>query len=140
MQSASILHNHYTFYTVPSPNVTITTDTTDNFTRGTERYITCTITLTPPSPMSTNVTLEWRQDGVTFDNSSDRVIEGAVQQYGNTHSSTITFSPLNTTDTGTYECVGTISNKVEDDYIINSTNTGSLSLTVEGIRNYKDNS
>ena len=96
------------------------------------RYITCNVTLNPPLPMDINVTLDWRKDGVPFDNSTDRVIESSVQQNGNTFSSTITFSPLNTTDEGNYECIGIVNPETSDDNIIGSSNNGSLSLTVNG--------
>ena len=119
-------------YTVPIPTVTITTDTTDTFIRGTERSITCNITLNPPLPMNTNVTLEWRKDGVLFDNSTDRVFETSVMEDGNTYSSTILFSPVNTTDGGYYECIGIVNPEMENDNIISNSNNGSLSLTIDG--------
>ena len=119
-------------YTVPTPIVTITTDTANTFIRGTMRYITCNVILNPPLPTGTNVTPDWRKDGVPFDNSTDRVIESSVQQNGNTYSSTITFSPLNTTDEGNYECIGTVNPETSNDNIISSSNHGSLSLTVNG--------
>ena len=117
-------------YTVPSPNVTITADTMDTFIRGTERSITCDIALNPPLPMNTSVVLEWRKDGVIFDNSTDRVIEGSVVVTGNTYSSTISFFPLNTTDNGTYECIATVDTAVLS--IISSTNSESLPVIVNG--------
>ena len=81
--------------------------------------------------MDTSVVLEWRKDGVIFDNSTDRVIEGSVVVTGNTYSSTISFSPLNTTDNGTYECIATVDNAAVLN-IIGSTNNGSLSVIVNG--------
>ncbi len=119
-------------YTVPTPNVTITTDTNDTFIRGTERSITCNITLNPPIPMDTNVTLEWRKGGLLFDNSTDRVFETSIMEVVNTYNSTILFSPINTTDGGNYECIGIVNPKIENDNIISGSMTGSLSLTIDG--------
>ena len=76
--------------------------------------------------------LEWRKDGVLFDNSTDRVIESDVQENDNTYSSTITFSPLNTTDGGNYECIGIVDPETSNDNNISSSNNGSLSVTVNG--------
>ncbi len=119
-------------YTVPTPNVTITTDTNDTFIRGTERSITCNITLNPPIPMDTNVTLEWRKGGLLFDNSTDRVFETSIMEVVNTYNSTILFSPINTTDGGNYECIGIVNPEIENDNIISGSNNGSLSLTIDG--------
>ena len=80
----------------------------DTFTRGTVRSITCTVTLNTPLPMDYNVTLDWMRDGSVFDNSTDRVSQSITVQSDSTYTSTITFSPLNTTDAGTYECIGTV--------------------------------
>ena len=66
-----------------------------------------------------------------FDNSTDGVIEGSVCGYWK-YSSTISFSPLNTTDNGTYECIATVDNTAAVLSIIGSTNTGSLSVIVNG--------
>ena len=82
--------------------------------------------------MNTNVTLEWRKDGVLFDNSTDRVFETSVMEDGNTYSSTISFSPVNTTDGGYYECIGIVNPEMENDNIISNSNNGSLSLTIDG--------
>ena len=81
--------------------------------------------------MDTSVAIEWMRDGVTFDNSTNRVIANIVES-GNTYSSTITFSLLNTTDSGTYECTGTVDTDIMNDNIISSTNNEQLSATVEG--------
>ena len=68
---------------------------------------------------------------MAFDNSTNRVIAN-VEENGNTYSSTITFSPLNTTDSGTYECTGTVDTDILNDNIISSTNNGQLSVVVQG--------
>ena len=81
--------------------------------------------------MGTSVTIEWMRDAVAIDNSTNRVIANVVEN-GNTYSSTITFSPLNTTDSGTYECTGTVDTDIMNDNIISSTNNGQLSVTVQG--------
>ena len=74
------------------------------FVRGTERSLTCNITLASYSP---NVTVQWMKDGLVLDVSSERVDQSELQANGISYTSTITFSPLNTTDTGDYTCTGT---------------------------------
>ena len=81
--------------------------------------------------MDTSVAIEWMRDGMALDNSTNRVIASVVEN-GNTYFSTITFSPINTTDSGTYECTGTVDTDIMNDNIISSTNNGQLSVTVQG--------
>ena len=76
--------------------------------------------------MGTSVGIEWRKDGVAFYNSTESVIANVVEN------NAITFSPLNTTDSGTYECTGTVDTDIMNDNIISSTNNGQLSVTVQG--------
>ena len=120
-------------YIVPTPTIVINADSSNNFTKGTERSVTCDITLNPPSPTNPNVTLEWMKDGSPFDNSTDRVFESPLNVNGNTYSSTIRFTPLNTTDGGDYQCIGTVRTKEVEKNILSSTNNGSFSFSVEGI-------
>ena len=122
----------YFVYKVPTPNVTVNADRADSFTRGTERSLTCDITLNPPLPVNPNVTLEWIKDGSPFENSTDRVIESPLNVNGNTYSSTIRFSPLNTTDGGDYQCIGTVRSEEVEENILSSTSTGELRILVEG--------
>ncbi len=81
--------------------------------------------------MGTSVAIEWMRDGMAFDNSTIRVIASVVEN-GNTYSTTITFSPINTTDSGTYECNGTVDTDIMNANIISSTNNGKLPVTVQG--------
>ena len=109
------------------------------FVRGTERSLTCNITLTSYSPSSPNIIVQWIKDGLVLDVSSERVNQSELEQVnGISCTSTITFSPLNCTDTGDYTCTGTISpigsgfDADIEPYIIGSSNTGSYTLTVQG--------
>ena len=117
---------------VPTPTVVINADSSNNFTRGTERSVTCDITPNPPSPTNPNIALEWVKDGSLFDNSTDCVFESSLNVNGNTYSSTIRFSPLNTTDGGDYQCIGTVRTEEVEENILSSINTGSFSFSVEG--------
>ena len=49
------------------------------FVRGTERSLTCTITLASYSPSSPNVTVQWMKDGLVLDVSSERVDRSELQ-------------------------------------------------------------
>ena len=112
------------------------------FVRGTERSLTCTITLASYSPSSPNVTVQWMKDGVVLDVSSERVDQSELQVNGRSYTSTITFSPLNNTDTGDYTCTGTTS-PIEsgfdadiEPYVIGTSSNGSYTLIVQGIYIY----
>ena len=82
------------------------------------------------------------EDGLVLDVSSIRVNQSELQVNGISYTSTITFSPLNNTDTGDYTCTGTISpvgSGFDVDielYIIGSSNNGSYTLTIQGIYIY----
>ena len=112
------------------------------FVRGTERSLTCNITLASYSPSSPNVTVQWMNDGLVLDVSSEQIDQSALQVNGNSYTSTITFSPLNSTDAGDYTCTGTISpigsgfDVDIEPYIIGTSNTGSYTLTVQGMYMY----
>ena len=106
---------------------------------GTERSLTCNITLASYSPSSPNITIQWMKDGLVLDVSSERVDLSELQVNGNSYTSSITFSPLNSTDTGDYTCTGTISpigsgfNADVEPYIIGTNNNVSYTLTVQGM-------
>ena len=110
--------------------MTVTADIDDPFIRGTEHYITCNVTLNAPLPVDTSVDIEWTRDGMTFNN-TDRVFAVKEDNY-DCYSSTITFSPLNTTDSGTYECTGTVNADIMNDNIASNSNSGQLLVKVEG--------
>ena len=109
------------------------------FVRGTEQSLTCNITLASYSPSSPNMTVQWMKDGLVLDVCSKRVNHSELQVNGNSYTSTITFSPLNNTDTGDYTCIGTISpigsgfDFDVEPYIIGTSITGLYSLTVQGM-------
>ena len=82
--------------------------------------------------MDTSVDIEWTSDGMSFDN-TDRVVAVNEDNY-DSYLSTITFSPLNTTDSGTYECTGTVNTDVMNENIISNSNSGQIMIAVEGNR------
>ena len=107
------------------------------FVRGTGRSLTCNVTLASYSPSSPNITVQWMKDGLLLDVSSERVDQNELQVNGNSYTSTITFSPLNSTDTGDYTCTGTISpigsgfDVDVEPYIVGTNNDVSYTLTVQ---------
>ena len=112
------------------------------FVRGTERSLICNVTLASYSPSSPNVTVQWMKDGLVLDVSSERVDQSELHIIGNSYTSTITFSPLNNTDTGDYNCTGTTSPLGSgfdvdiEPYIIGTSNIGSYTLTIQGMYMY----
>ena len=139
------IHNYIILYfrlvvcIVPTPTVIITDDDMGIFIRGTEQSLTCNVTLAFYSPSSPNITVQWMKDGFVLDVSSERVDQSELQVNGNSYISTITFSSLNSTDTGDYTCTGTISpigsgfDLHVEPYIIGTSITGLYSLTVQGM-------
>ena len=109
------------------------------FVRGTERSLTCNVTLASYSPSSPNITVQWMKDGLVLYVSSEQVDQSELQVNGNSYTSTIAFSPLNSTDTGDYTCTGTISpigsgfDVDVEPYIIGTNNDVSYTLTVQGM-------
>ena len=109
------------------------------FIRGTERSLTCNVTLASYSPSSPNVTVRWIKDGLVLDVSSERVDQSELQVNGNIYTSKIIFSPLNNTDTGDYICIGTISpigSGFDAPYIIGTNRNGSYTFAVQGMYKY----
>ena len=136
----SLTHFSLVVYIVPTPTVIITDDGMSNiFVRGTEQSLRCNITLASYSPSSPNITIQWMKDGLVLDISSERVDESELQVNGNSYTSTITFSPLNSTDAGDYTCTGTISpigsgfDVDVEPYIIGTSNDRSYTITVQGM-------
>ena len=129
---------------VPTPTVIITDDdgVSNIFVSGTERSLICNVTLASYSPSSPNITVQWMKDGLVLDVSSERVDQSELHIIGNSYTSTITFSPLNSTDIGDYTCAGTISHVGSgfdadiEPYIIGTSNIGSYTLTIQGMYMY----
>ena len=113
---------------VPDPNVLVSLNTNDTVYQGTELVITCTVTVDSTVDTAYDINMTWSSDpaGVvdgSYFSISD--ITGSRQEY----SSTVTISPVNTTDSANYTCTASVIATDSDYSMENST----VNITVEGI-------
>ena len=117
------------FSTVPPPNVTLTsTPIATSYYAGTPLNLTCTVQLIPQ--VDTNVIFNslWTGPGGQISSGVGRVsLSSGVNQ------TTVQFYPLNTTDTGVYNCSVSVSTSGQQ-YVNTSIAVSSSmkSITVEG--------
>ena len=78
------------------------------FYQGVQESCTCVVTLTPPTPPSPNVTVVWLYGDMLLSDINDPRLALTDSNDGVTYNSTVTISPLNTTDSRQYTCNGTI--------------------------------
>ena len=95
--------------------------------RGTKRTIACVVIFTPPLPNDPDASFVVLKDGndITFDNNTRRT---AV--WNNTVGS-LTFRPLDFSDSGNYTCVATARDFYNDPLIIPSNASDYYNATVE---------
>ena len=121
--------NHIISLTVPPPTVTITsTPITTSYYAGTPLSLTCTVQLIPQ--VDTNVIFNslWTGPGGQISSGVGRVsLSSGVNQ------TTVQFYPLNTTDTGVYNCSVSVSASGQQ-YVDTSIAASSsiTSITVKG--------
>ena len=84
---------------VPVPTPFITLSNTDTVYAGTALNLTCDYTLSPSVDITPQTAVAWMVDGVTVDISPSRIA---------TDGATLIFSPLTTSDTGSYTCTLTV--------------------------------
>ena len=105
------------------------------FYQGVQEACTCVVTLAPPIPPSPNVTVVWLVGGMVITD-GDRVAVTTGDD-GVTFNSTLTVSPLDTTDSGLYTCNGTIvpDGSFSDDiapYVMGSEVSTTVNVSVNG--------
>ena len=122
----------YYILVVPPPTISIASNNPSlNLTRGTVRQLICNVTLTPPIPPSFNVSITLLRNGQLVDYMNNTRIES--ETIGN--SQILTFLPLDTSDTGTYNCTGSINPTNDESLIIDTSNSSTYQLVIEGIIN-----
>ena len=128
-----VLHMLY-ISSVPPPAVSVSLNTDDDdgsVYQGTELVITCNVTVNSAVDTEFNVTIEWSSDPAEVMNGSYLTISGTSGS-GHEYNSTVTISPVNTTDSATYTCTTSITTP-DTDYIIPSdVANDSEDITVEG--------
>ena len=120
----------YYILVVPPPTISIASNNPSlNLTRGTVRQLICNVTLTPPIPPSFNVSITLLRNGQLVDYMNNTRIES--ETIGN--SQILTFLPLDTSDTGTYNCTGSIVPTNDQSLIIDTSNSSTYQLPIESI-------
>ena len=82
---------------MPTPSITVSN--TDTVYAGTTLSLTCDYTLSPSVDTTPQTAVTWMVDGVAVDTSLGRI---------STDGATLSFSPLATSDTGSYTCTLTV--------------------------------
>ena len=122
----------YYILVVPPPTISIASNNPSlNLIRGTVRKLICNVTLTPPIPPSFNVSITLLRNGQLVDYMNNTRIESDT--IGN--SQILTFLPLDTSDTGTYNCTGSIIPTNDQFLIIGTSDSSIYQLAIEGISN-----
>ena len=122
----------YYILVVPSPTISITSNNPSlNLIRGTVRQLICNVTLTPPIPPSFNVNITLLRIGQLVDYMNNTRIESDTIGKGQI----LTFLPLDTSDTGTYNCTGSIIPTNDQFLIIGTSDSSIYQLAIEGISN-----
>ena len=152
---SSVQYSSYTVYisSAPAPEVSISLNTEDTVYLGTELVITCTATVDPSVDTRFGVILTWTRESAEVMEGSDTNSgdgSGSGQEYtlmssqyinisdtsdsGHVFNSTVTISPVNTTDSATYTCTASVnSTEGGDGIIISDTNSSdTVDITVEG--------
>ena len=100
--------------------------------QGTELVITCTATVDSAVNTGFDVIITWSSEPEQAMNGG-YVNIGATSGSGHVYTTTVTISPVNTTDSAIYTCTAGIISTASDDNIISSTNnTATVDIAVEG--------
>ena len=108
---------------VVTPSITVSN--TDTVYAGTTLNLTCDYTLSPSVDTTPQTAVTWMVDGVAVDTSPGRI---------STDGATLSFSPVATSDTGSYICTLTVTISETDGTIRSATQSEMESLIVEGIQ------
>ena len=96
------------YFPVPKPVVNVTTSSYDILYQATQQSLFCNVTFSNFSPPGgSDVEFQWNFQGTLIENDTRITISSpyVTQDLNSTHaSSTLTFSPINTTDSGKYTC------------------------------------
>ena len=99
--------------------------------QGTELVITCTATVDSAVNTGFDVTITWSGEPAEVMDGTYVTISGTSGS-GHLYTSTVTISPVNTTDNLTFTCTASVIS-TEDEYIISSTNnTATMNIEVAG--------
>ena len=126
------MHHDTPISSVPAPDVSISLNTdNDTVYQGTELVITCTLTVDSAVDIEYDIDMIW--SSVTADVMNGPYINiSNITGSGQEYTSTITISPVNTTDSATYTCTASITSTDSDTIISSMKNSSTVNTTVEG--------
>ena len=111
------------FLSVPAPAVFVSLNTDDTVYQGTELVITCTVTVDSAVNTGFDVIITWNSTPLGAMNGPYVTITDTSGS-GDEYSSTVTISPVDTTDSATYICTASVTpTTTENDFIIPSVET-----------------
>ena len=124
---------------VPPPDVSVSLNTDDTVYQGTELVITCTVTVDSAVDTGFDVNVTWNSAPLEAMNGPYVTITTETSGSGHEHmfTSTVTISPVDTTDSATYTCTASVTpTTTESDFIIPSMESSdTVEITVEGENN-----
>ena len=129
------VHSYVCCYisSVPAPNVSISLNTDGTVYQGTELVITCTVIVDPAVNTEFDVVMTWSSDPPDPMDGPYVTITDA-RGSGHEFTSTVIFSPVDTTDSASYTCTASVTPTASDtDYVTSSMEgRATVDVTVEG--------
>ena len=119
------------FPSVPPPIVTITSSRPDPLDEGTQFFLTCSIILDEVVDIGVTVAPTWSNSSGMISNTSRTLLSSVQQTTSFTYSATLTFDPLQSSDTDNYTCFVTVSFMSE--FILSGESVSMEEVTVEGM-------
>ena len=118
---------------VPAPDVSVSLNTDDTVYQGTELVITCTVTVDSAVDTGFDVIMTWNSVPQATMNGPYVTITDTSGS-GHEYSSTVTITPVNTTDSAYYTCTASVTVTVtESDFIVSSMGgNDTVTITVQG--------
>ena len=115
------------FLSVPPPNVTVTSSRPDPLYEGTQFFLTCSILLDKSVDVEVDVATTWSNSSGVISNTT-RTLPSSVQPTAAefAYSATLTFDPLQLSDTDDYTCSVTVN--ITSDFI-----ESGESMSMEGV-------
>ena len=120
------------FVTVNNPTIQFTRLTLGTIYVGLSFTMRCDVEIPGSQLQGVTADVEWRGPGGSVLTNTSRITVGGVMETtpGREYQSSLTFTPLSSVDTGSYNCSATIRPTVANGNVNSGVGTGSESLTV----------
>ena len=111
--------------------MTVTSSRPDPLYEGTQFFLTCNIILDEVVDLRVTVAPTWNNSDGMISNTNRTLLSSVQQTASFTYSATLTFNPLQSSDTDTYTCFVTVSFMSE--FILSGESMSMEEVTVEGM-------